>query len=63
MPRMLDFVWHIRGSVALDGVGSNDDALNRLEHLLDRQRKELSERGSDYLAFDDPLWSNPFGPN
>jgi hypothetical protein len=60
---MLDFVWHLRGSVALDGVGSNEAMLNRVECLLERQRKAVSDRGADYLAFDDPLWSDPFGPN
>lgn len=60
---MLDFVWHLRGSVALDGVGSNEAMLDRVECLLERQRKGVSDRGADYLAFDDPLWSDPFGPN
>lgn len=60
---MLDLLWHLRGSVALDSVGSNAAALDRVEQLLERQRKSVSERGSDYLIFDDPLWSNPFGPN
>ena len=60
---MLDFIWHLRGSVDLDGLGSNEVALDRVERLLERQRKISSERGDDYLEFDDPLWSNPFGPN
>ncbi len=60
---MLDFVWHLRGSIGLDDVGSNAVALDRVEQLLDRQRKTVSERGWDYLAFDDPLWRNPFGAN
>jgi hypothetical protein len=60
---MLDFIWHLRGSVALEDVRSNELALDRVEHLLERQRKSSRERGSGYLAFDDPLWSDPFGPN
>lgn len=60
---MLDFIWHLRGSVALDRIGSNDAALDRVERLLDKQQKSTIERGADYIAFDDPLWSNPFGPN
>ena len=60
---MLDFVWHLRGSVRLDGIGPNDAVLDRVEGLLDRQRKGVRERGADHLAFDDPLWSDPFGPN
>jgi hypothetical protein len=60
---MLDFMWHLRGSVYLEGAPSNEVALDRLESLLERQRKGVSERGMDYVAFDDPLWSDPFGPN
>lgn len=60
---MLDFIWHLRGSVALEGIGSNEVALDRVESFLEKQRKPVTERGADYLAFDDPLWSDPFGPN
>jgi hypothetical protein len=60
---MLDFGWHLRGSVPLDGIGSDTVALDRVEQLLATQQKGVSERGSDYLIFDDPLWRNPFGPN
>ena len=60
---MFDFVWHLRGSVPLDGLGQNEVVLDRVEGLLERQRKGVSERGADYVVFDDPLWSNPFGPN
>jgi hypothetical protein len=60
---MLDFIWHLRGSIALDEVRWNEMALDGIGRLLERQRKGVSERGADYLAFDDPLWSNPFGPN
>jgi hypothetical protein len=60
---MLDIVWHFRGSFLLDGVGSNEVVLDRVEQLLQRQRKIVSERGTDYLVFDDPLWRDLFGPN
>jgi hypothetical protein len=60
---MFDFLWHLRGCAPLDGVGSNAVALDRVERLLARQRKSVSERGPDHLVFDDPLWRNPFGPN
>ncbi len=60
---MFDLIWHLRGSVALDGVRSNDFVLNGVERLLQKQRKNISERGSNYLTFDDPLWRNPLGPN
>jgi hypothetical protein len=60
---MLDILWHLRGSVVLDGFGSDEVALDRLDRLLESQWKSASERGPDYLAFDDPLWSGPFEPN
>jgi hypothetical protein len=60
---MLEFIWHLRGAVALDRISSNDAALDRLERLLDKQQKSTVERGADYIAFDDPLWRNALGPN
>jgi hypothetical protein len=60
---MFDFIWHLRGSVPLDGLGSNDAVLDRVERLLEKQRKRDTERGPSSLHFEDPLWSDPFGPN
>jgi hypothetical protein len=60
---MIDFIWHLRGSVRLDDLGYKVVALDRVEKLLEKQQKTVSERGSDYLIFNDALWSNPFGPN
>ena len=60
---MFDFGWHLRGSVPLDGVSRGVIALDRVEQLLERQRKTITERGEDYLVFDNPLWTEPFGPN
>ena len=60
---MLNFIWHLRGSVPLDSVVSSETALDRVERLLEKQRKRDRERGPDYVSFDDPLWSDPFGPN
>lgn len=60
---MVDFGWHLRGSVPLDGRGRSATALDHLEQLLDSQRETVSERDSGHLVFNDPLWSNPFGPN
>lgn len=47
----------------MECVAATGDALDRVEGLLEKQRKSVSERGADYVAFDDPLWSDPFGPN
>lgn len=57
---MLDFIWHLRGTVLLDSDVSDAVALDRIERLLTRQHKGVSERGSGYLVFDD---RNPFGPD
>ena len=62
--QMLDFIWHLRGSVSLDGVGVNDDVvLDHIERLLDKQRKSVRERGQHSVIFEDPLWSGFFGRN
>jgi hypothetical protein len=60
---MLDFIWHLRGSVPLDSDDSDVVALDRMEQLLAKEQKGVSERGSDYLVFDEPLWRNLGGPN
>ena len=60
---MLDFIWHLRGSVALEGIGSNEIVLDRVERWLEKQRKPVSRRGEDYLGYNEPLWSDPAGPN
>ncbi|MGI8611861.1 MAG: hypothetical protein ACR2KH_06290 [Sphingomicrobium sp.] len=60
---MLDYIWHLRGSVALDRVATNEAALDAVARLLEKQRKPVTERGPDFIAFDDPLWTNPFSPN
>jgi len=60
---MLHFVWHLRGSIPLDGRDRSVAALDRVEQLLERQRKIVSERGSDYLVFEDPPWRHLFSPN
>ena len=41
----------------------NAAVLDAVEDLLDRQRKPVTERSDERVAFDDPLWRNPGGPN
>lgn len=60
---MFDTLWHLRGSVDLESVAADGRTLDRVERFLEKQRKGVSERGTDYVAFDDPLWSGPFGSN
>ncbi len=59
---MIDAVWHLRGSVPLDPLIGNETALDRIERLLDEQWKPIAERGTDFVAFTDPLWGK-FSPN
>ncbi len=59
----MGFLWHLRGSVPLDGKVADDAILDRLERMLNQQRKDPVERGSDYVAFASSLWSRPFAPS
>ena len=58
---MLDILWRFRGSVALDSLVSDEAALAFVDALLEEQQKPITERRSRQLAFDDPIWRNPFG--
>lgn len=60
---ILDFIWHLRGSVSLNGRATDEVALRRVERLLRKQRKPVTEQGSDCIAFEAPLWRDLFGPN
>jgi len=60
---MFDFLWHRRSSVALASGVSSADALGHIERLLEKQRKPIFDRGPGYITFDDPIWSDIFGPS
>jgi hypothetical protein len=60
---MTNFLWHLRGSVALSEATTSEDILDSIEHLLIKQGKPASKRTRDFVAFDDPLWQKPFRPN
>ena len=60
---LLDYVWHLRGSVPLGEMSDYTAVFDRVEQLLAKQQKSASERGFDYLVFNDPLWLNLGGPN
>jgi len=57
---MVQLLWHLRGTVRLDGSVSNGTALDRVEELLKRQHKPVSERGPEHVAFNAPLWTTMF---
>ena len=56
---MLDFLWHLRGSITLAKVYLDAVTLDRVELLLKKERKEVIERGSGYLVFNAPFWGDP----
>lgn len=60
---MIDFLWHLGGSVPLEAGDQSEVVLNRLEDLLKRQHKPIAERTADGVTFDAPLWCNFFAPN
>lgn len=60
---MLDFIWHLRGSVELPRSTTHTAALDILEQMLKKQRKPVTSRTTRGMIFDDPLWRAPFGPN
>lgn len=49
-PRFIDWIWHVRGSLALAHKQSSDDAFNRLDPLF-RQTGTSHERTNDTLTF------------
>ncbi|MCL6740674.1 hypothetical protein LZ518_05950 [Sphingomonas sp. RB56-2] len=55
---MMDFLWHLRGAVPLDGRVSNEMALDRVENLLERQMKPVVVRDSNHVIFEAPLWED-----
>ena len=54
----MNFLWHLRGSVPLDGQVSNEVALERVNLLLEGQRKPVAIRDSSQVTFDAPLWED-----
>jgi hypothetical protein len=60
---MLDFTWHLRGSVRLPPAAEDSAILDGVEQMLKQQRKPTIERGQHSIIFEEPLWSNFWGPN
>lgn len=50
IPRFLDSIWHVRGTVALPPTQTADDAFDRLDALF-RQPGTRHERSGDTLTF------------
>ena len=60
---MIDFFWHLRGSIPTDTDMNPSAIIQRIEGLLEKQRKDITERKDDFISFYTPLWSGIFGPN
>jgi len=54
--RLIDWIWHVRGSLPLDPSQSHDDVLNKLDVLF-REKGTSRERSNNTLVFHkkDPL--------
>ena len=57
---MLGFIWHLRGSISLDGIRASADVLDRVEALLAYQGKIVADRGADHLNFGSRPWRESF---
>ena len=51
---VLDLVWHLRGSVAVEATGSDALYLDRIEQMLKQQKKPSIERGQQTIVFENP---------
>lgn len=60
---MIDFIWHLRGSIAVAADLNSDVITERIEQLLKKQRKDVTEREDESISFYTPFWSSMFGPN
>jgi hypothetical protein len=59
---ILDFLWHLRGSVAVDRAWGGEAALDSVQRLLVQQRKLIKRPSPENLTFYAPLWMAS-GPN
>lgn len=60
---VIDFLWHLRGSRSLERAPEDDRVIAAIERLLSRQRKPVTRKTPDSLAFNQPLWTQMIGPN
>lgn len=60
---MIERLWHLEGSVAVQTGCNTEHVLDSLEDILRRQHKRKIARSELGLSFDDPLWVNFFVPN
>ena len=60
---MWDFIWHLRGVVPVSESVPVETLLDRIEQMLGKQRKPVTQRDHSGLAFNSPLWEDLIGPN
>lgn len=59
----MSFLWRLHGSVELYRVTTDQELLDEVARWLKKQWKPVTERGSDFVVFNDPLFATPFTPN
>jgi hypothetical protein len=60
---MIDFLWDLRGTIWLNPDTDQSAVLDRIEQMLEKQRKPVIKRGSTSINFEEPLWSNFWSGN
>ncbi|KTE34324.1 MULTISPECIES: hypothetical protein [unclassified Sphingopyxis] len=60
---MLDFLWHLRGTVVLDMAMPDEEVFDRLHAMLVGQEKPVTPDDGRQIGFDAPLWRNLYGSN
>jgi hypothetical protein len=60
---VINWLWHMRGSIPLVKKLSDEEFSDRVSNALALQLKSVSEISEQHVAFDDPIWCNPFTPN
>jgi len=60
---VVDFLWRVRGSRTLERAPDDGRVIASIERFLNRQRKPVTRKTPESLAFNDPLWTRMFGPN
>ena len=53
---MLDFLWHLSGSIVLTPAATKDDVLDRVAAALKDDGHPIDKRGEDFVEFQKSLW-------
>ncbi|TPJ55042.1 hypothetical protein [Mesorhizobium sp. B2-7-1] len=53
---MLDFLWHLSGSIVLTSAPTKDEILDRVTTALKDDGHPANKRGEDFVEFQTSLW-------